>query len=116
MHSRCVSLLDERRLDGDRRLSHRSTLNLSVQRQQRSDQNGVAADAHAPSVGVDHKLVHAARAEGSANGINHNLAGVDVGDELAAALARVCALAQQDNAGLLLDIQGGAVGGGEWWW
>lgn len=56
-----------------------------------------------PSVGVDHELVHAARAQRRADGIHHHLAGVDVADELAAALARVRALAQQDDARLLRE-------------
>ena len=51
---------------------------------------------------ADDELVHASWAEGGANGIGNDLTSVDVADNLAPALARVCALTQEDDARLLV--------------
>ena len=45
--------------------------------------------------------------QGCADGVHDRHAGVDVGDELALALARVRALAQEHDLGLLLNRRGG---------
>ena len=45
--------------------------------------------------------------QGCADGVDDRHAGVDVGDELALALARVRALAQEHDLGLLLNRRGG---------
>ena len=49
--------------------------------------------------------------QGGADGIHDRHAGVDVGDELALTLARVRALAQEHDLGLLREVGGGRAGG-----
>lgn len=58
-----------------------------------------AADTH--RVATVDQLVHATGAQRRAHRLHHGLARVDVADQLAHTLARVRAVAQQDNLGAL---------------
>ena len=49
--------------------------------EQLHDGGAVVGDGRAALV-VDHQLVHAARAEGGSDGVDDDLAGIDVGDDL----------------------------------
>lgn len=54
---------------------------------------------------ICHKLVHATGAEGGPHSLCHNLAGIDVTDELWDPLRGVCALLQEDDwSGLRGDV------------
>lgn len=54
---------------------------------------------------IYHKLVHATGAEGGPHSLCHNLAGIDVTDELWDPLRGVCALLQEDDwSGLRREV------------
>lgn len=58
-----------------------------------------------PNLVVMDKLVHAARAQRGAHGVNHGHTCIDVADQLSFALASVGALPQQDDLRLLRTTQ-----------
>lgn len=58
-----------------------------------------------PTLLIDDQLVHAAGSEGGADSIDDSQAGVNVGQELALSLGRICAILEKDNLGLLMVDQ-----------